>query len=82
MGAPGDDVARLAAVLELASERGLTLACVRVGDVELRLTSPSPTAEHSGERPPSAEELARIRRDEFLATMYAASEGPDLGGFD
>jgi len=79
MDVPGD-VDRLRAVLELASERGLHLARVRVGSVEIQLSaSPHPpaVAEPVG-RPPSAEELARRARAEFVETMYAASEGHDF----
>jgi len=79
MDVPGD-VDRLRAVLELAAERQLDLARVRVGSVEIQLaprSTPPAGAEPVG-RPPTREELERRAREEFVATMYAASEGPDF----
>ncbi len=78
MADPAGDVEQLRAVLELCSERGLKLARVRVGDVELTV-SPSPAAD--GTRPPTPEQQLERARREYLETMYASSVGdlPEYG---
>lgn len=80
MADPAGDVERLQAVLELCRERGISLARVRVGGIELTVHPPQQSAS-DGPRPLTREELLETGKREFEELMYAASRGdlPEFG---